>query len=447
MGRIAKGWTLRPRGKSGTLYVRFVHEGKRIEESTGTRDPDEAARRADETFAAYVTGRRRSVAERISPRLPLDELAAKWIASLDSTHSQRSIGLYMSHLRRHILPFFGALDRISTATIAQYQREGLRRVLRTTVRTELKTLRGFLAWCKEQEIVSTLPDWPRLPRTATGVRDERRRRGAVGASPEQIARFIAALPEWSCGRSGRHRPFLVRPRFAFAWETGLRPGTIDRLSVPEHWTPTAPDELTIADEIDKAKFGRKLPLSKRAREILEAYAPTSGPIFGAHDVRPYVRAAAEETSMPRGFSAYDLRHGRATQLVEGTGNLVGVGYLLGHKRVTTTAVYVHGSRRAAESVLDLGGADSGASAELVARNSGEPSASGDGRLNPWERSDRKNRGILRGDRPQKAAENVGEPLSSGAVPHELEGLVSGVVWCSVELDAAEATLADDERQP
>jgi len=51
------------------------------------------------------------------------------------------------------------------------------------------------------------------------------------------------------------------------------------------------------------------------------------------------------------FSAYDLRHSLATELTERSGNFVGVGYLLGHKHITTTNHYVHARRRAAESVL------------------------------------------------------------------------------------------------
>lgn len=48
---------------------------------------------------------------------------------------------------------------------------------------------------------------------------------------------------------------------------------------------------------------------------------------------------------------YDFRHSVATELTERSGNLLGVGYLLGHRHVTTTNQYVHARRRAAESVL------------------------------------------------------------------------------------------------
>lgn len=47
----------------------------------------------------------------------------------------------------------------------------------------------------------------------------------------------------------------MRQRFVIAFETALRPETLDRLSVPEHYVRGAAT-LTITDEIDKARFGR-----------------------------------------------------------------------------------------------------------------------------------------------------------------------------------------------
>ena len=48
----------------------------------------------------------------------------------------------------------------------------------------------------------------------------------------------------------------------------------------------------------------------------------------------------------------------ATELTESSGNLLGVGYLLGHRHAMTTNQYVHARRRGAESVL-LGQIESG----------------------------------------------------------------------------------------
>jgi site-specific recombinase XerC len=61
--------------------------------------------------------------------------------------------------------------------------------------------------------------------------------------------------------------------------------------------------------------------------------------------QPGFRASASNVN------PYDFRHSVATELTERSGNLLGVGYLLGHRHATTTNQYVHARRRAAESVL------------------------------------------------------------------------------------------------
>ena len=105
----------------------------------------------------------------------------------------------------------------------------------------------------------------------------------------------------------------------------------------------------------KARYGRELPLSARARAALDSACPDQGAIFpkfdGRHTLRKAAVAAGLEPERANEVSAYDLRHSLATELTERSGNLVGVGYLLGHKHVTTTNHYVHARRKAAESVL------------------------------------------------------------------------------------------------
>jgi hypothetical protein len=56
-------------------------------------------------------------------------------------------------------------------------------------------------------------------------------------------------------------------------------------------------------------------------------------------------------ALPAKVKPYDFRHSVATELTERSGNLLGVGYLLGHRHATTTNQYVHARRRAAEAVL------------------------------------------------------------------------------------------------
>ena len=64
------------------------------------------------------------------------------------------------------------------------------------------------------------------------------------------------------------------------------------------------------------------------------------------------RSSDASSRKAKTFTAYGLRHARATQWAE-TGNLVGVAYLLGHKQVTTTNKYARPNRAAAMRVLGI----------------------------------------------------------------------------------------------
>ena len=121
------------------------------------------------------------------------------------------------------------------------------------------------------------------------------------AAVERTLRVIAALPEWSSSK--KVDPFPIKARFQFAYETGLRPSTLDALSVPEHYRKGSPT-LTLTDEADKNRWGRELPLSPAARRALDRVCPEEGLIFGSHDYRPAFTKATDK-ALPK-----HLRGGR-----------------------------------------------------------------------------------------------------------------------------------------
>jgi integrase len=142
-------------------------------------------------------------------------------------------------------------------------------------------------------------------------------------------------------------------------ETGLRPESIDQLHTPTHYTRGA-SVLTLTDDTDKNRWGRELPLSARARAALDARLDTmteedEGLIFGPRRFVDSVKKAAlvlvDEVPRAREVAPYDLRHALGTHALEASGNLLGVGYLLGHLQTTTTNKYAHPTRRAADAVM------------------------------------------------------------------------------------------------
>jgi hypothetical protein len=139
-----------------------------------------------------------------------------------------------------------------------------------------------------------------------------------------------------------------------AWESSLRPATLAKLSVPENYRPGA-TALTITDEMDKNRFRRELSLSEAARKALDSICPGKGLIFGAHDFRTPLRAAARAAGIDDyradRISDYDFRHSRLAHLGQVTSNLSGIMYLAGHRQPSTTAKYMRPQRAAAEEVL------------------------------------------------------------------------------------------------
>lgn len=360
MARPAQGYKLRCQHGTGIWHIRWTDQrtGERRDVSLRTRDAAEAARIAPSVCLAELnkplTSKRAPVAD-----APLDdELRDMWIDAIRSTIGQRTpvtLRVYWGHWRRAFDTVSGVLDE---RRIAEYQRARLGVVLKTSLRSEVSALRGFLAWMLEQKFIETIPTIPPIARKATGQRAQAGRKiRATELSPEQVQAVLAALPEWSTGGNGRHAGqarYAVRARWIVAYETGLRPSTIDKLSAPGNYSRGA-TELVIDDDEDKARFGRVLPLTEAARAALDSVCPREGLLFGEHDFRDYLKRAAREALPPdlaRTFSAYDFRHARGTHLLEQTGNLTGVGYLLGHKQATTTNKYARPTKRAAKAVLD-----------------------------------------------------------------------------------------------
>lgn len=358
MGRPRKGWSLRKPRRPGDSYaVRFTSAtGLARELSTGTRDPREAARVAAELYARDLTRGPDAPpgVPTVDPLLPLTDLFAQYLLAIETTHDVETVKTYVGYAKR-LVGFFGdSLAGVTGARMGVYQRERLGQVLRSTVRKERSFLSTFFDWCVEQHVLGDehVPRWPKLPRKALGVRSGKQRAKAVDVTVEEALAFVRALPLWSRSRRG-HR-FAVRARFVFAYETGLRPATLDAISIPEHWRPGAAD-LVITPEIDKARYGRTLPLTPLAREALERTAQelgiTAGPVFGEHDYRAHTDRARKAVGLPKGFAPYDLRHGRASHLVDATGDLRATGYLIGHLLMTTTNKYVRPDEKRARAAL------------------------------------------------------------------------------------------------
>lgn len=362
MGRRPEGWHLRQKSPGQVWTVYFSHNGRQVERSTGTRDEVEAGRKAAQIYAHVVTTEQPRQRRQPRAEAQLTELVAAWLTWLRSTLDPATVDCYSDYFTSHVIKFFGSLPEFTEVRCIEYRNYRLGRVAASTVRKELSAIRGFLFWCwKIDRCIGQEIKVAGVSKKTVGTPYHRRSRSkAIRLSETEIKKIIAALPEKSRTRPPRGQKWdgswhHVRARFIVAYETGLRPALIDQLSVPEHYRNGA-RYLDIPPELDKMRDEREVPLSQAARKALDSALPEKdGVIFGWHDYRHALRKAAGKALPPdraKKFCAAHLRSARITHWCEKPdANLVGVQHLAGHKYLSTTALYVRTSLKAAEEVV------------------------------------------------------------------------------------------------
>jgi site-specific recombinase XerD len=350
MGRPSEGWKLNRKPGRRCWSVKFTHAGKAYELGTGEEDETRAAQRAAELYAGVVSGNttsggRRSKALEVRPIQPITQA---WLDSVCETLDPTTLNTYKGYCDKHIEPFFKTIEAITTDGAKRYIQHRLKSVLADSVRKELCAIRGLVRFVYGED---TAPIIPLVPKRSVGKRHKNGKRTKCPLAPWEVYEILFRLPK---EKRTKGRVSQVRARYHLQYETSLRPETIAAIRVPEHYTKGS-THLRITDEIDKARFGREVPLSARARAILDTHAPDVGLIFGPGVHRKALRIAALEVigaDRARAFHPYAFRGNRLTHLAE-KGNLPGVQWLAGHKKLSTTAIYAQGTYRAAEDVLAL----------------------------------------------------------------------------------------------
>lgn len=371
--RTKKDYSLRQAAPGCVWTARFRAGGRSVERSTGTSDEQLAELEAPRIVAAErarVGKPVRASSRRGGALHSLKELVIAWQFFIENTHATTTRKTWGDYARSHWLPFFQAPYNLTTEQCEAYMRKRIGLVVASTVRKELSALRSFLAFCVRDDVgaITELPIVPSVPKRLAGVPHPKRRRSAAPElSPTETWSLILRLPAWS--ESRKVPKFAIRFRFEVGYETGLRPSTLDRICVPEHYQ-RGHAVLRLTAAVDKGRWARDVPLGKAARKALDAVIkvldarqkaidgkPYSGPIFGWHNYREHLKAAAE-AALPAEraaiFAGSHLRSAFTTHALEAGANMPGVQYRVGHKLISTTARYVKPSFRAAMETLELG---------------------------------------------------------------------------------------------
>lgn len=263
-------------------------------------------------------------------------------------HAGGTAGTVTTYVEAHFLKHFTGFDTFTDTSYRDYIRQRIQCVTRSTVRKELSALRMFVAWCAEHGTkLEPVPSLPKAGHTGKRAKNARRERPTV-LSKAEVKRVLVAMPEKS-----RRTKRWVRPFFTVLWETGLRQSTVLRLEVGRHYSK-GHATLFISKDIDKAQYERRVHLSKAARAALNRVCPAEGLIFAGlkqQDFRESIRAALRAARFQKRVSTYDLKYSRISQLANSGAPLAGVAQLVGHKRVSTTALYVTANEEAGKAAL------------------------------------------------------------------------------------------------
>jgi integrase len=331
--------------RNGIYLCRFWHDGEDFTLSTRTRDRAKAQVIAAQLYAEAISGRRRLDAPM---RGDLAPVFSEWLAGIEGTTSDGDFELCMGTVERHLLPNFPRIELLTEAACEDFYRARLREVARETVRKDRGVLTRFVKWAsaKGRDLIPPM-DVPPLSKKARGT-PQLNGRDYTEVSRSETLAILDALPERS-----KRRKHPVKAFCTLAAELGLRRELIDKLSVPEHYTPGG-TELRITAEIDKEANPRTLELTPRARWALESVAPERGVIFsGFNYLKTFRNAAARIIGEERAkyLALRDLRHAAITELAAHTGNLAAVAAVAGHKDLRTTSRYFHANTRAATEAL------------------------------------------------------------------------------------------------
>lgn len=283
--------SLYKRGNRWWAY--FYIDGIRHQESTGTANRRLAERIAQQLQDEAV--QRRYQLPTADPEMTFGALTAFFLANANPKphHVVRL---------KHLVPYFAdmPLRTITKATVREY-REGRHRaktLTDATINREVAVLRHLLYWATDEGYLGTNP----LMRLRL-VAERRTPRPVLTVAEEDV--LLA------------HMPPHLHELTILALDTGMRRGEL----LQQHWEHVDMTRglLLVTRSKTVQGEGREIPLTNRARILLEARRRDLGPLFtyGGHaiqSVKTAWRHAARRLS--RHVRFHDLRHTFNTRLLE-----------------------------------------------------------------------------------------------------------------------------------
>lgn len=342
---------------------RFTAHHKRHRGSTGERDRERAEAESLRIYAAALAKKpipQNKHARRPAASQDLSKLFGAFLASLEGKKSDGYLKKMKSHFRSHfghrwhnlseiIQP--GAIDSYASdrlagdapATEFNPRRPRPAAAATVTVHKELVSLRRFLKWALKMGHIAELPHVEPVSQNSDYAPPD--------YSPDDVRALLAELPTRATHPTGHP----VQEFFTVQWAQASRPGEIESLRACD--VNIRRREMTIRQSEDKARVGRTVSIEPRhalpiLTEMLKEERLPDSLLFGAHDYRVSLEAAAERCKLPRP-TRHNLRHYRLTEL----GHLPGTSpaalqFLAGHKHMATTDRYIRSRTKATRDLFE-----------------------------------------------------------------------------------------------
>lgn len=309
--------------KSGTFYIVFADQNKRIWRSLKTKDRREAYKR----FLSEQNGKPSKKG------LTLLRAGDEYLSFVKTNLSPKTHEAYtktFKHLRTH----FGdcPVEKLTSREIELYKSERSSKVSAQTVNHELRMVRAFFNRLKDWDLVTENP--------CDRVGDIR---VVETTRPYLNSADLGKLLDHLKGSS-------LRDVVLFAAMTGLRRGEIVNL----RWTDVDLERnlIIVRSSVSyqtKAGKIRNVPLNSAAKSILETRGRVAEFVFpgkrggrlNGNFIRARFKKAVRDCGLEPILHFHSLRHTFASLLVQRGISLYHVQKLLGHSSTRVTEIYAH----------------------------------------------------------------------------------------------------------
>ena len=310
--------------KSGTYYIVFSQQKKRIWRSLGTKDKR----------AAYKRFLEEENAQPGKKGFTLFQAEREYLAFVKTNLSPKTNESYKKTFK-HLEEYFGdrLINEITARDIEGYKSaRAAKKISPNTVNHELRMLRAFLHKLVDWKLIHESP--------CTSVKDIRvvdQTRAFL--SIEELSKILEKL-----------KGSFLHDVVLFAAMTGMRRGEIVNLS----WSDVDMERKLIiirSSSSYQTKSGkiRTIPMNSTVFELLACRIHAAGYVFtgkrgeklNGNFVRAKLKAAVRDCELDPKLHFHSLRHTFASLLVQKGISLYQVQKLLGHSSPRVTEIYAH----------------------------------------------------------------------------------------------------------